>query len=127
MDIVASFPRRRFAAFLWLIAVVIACFTSTAQAETLRKRYTLPYDRTTRRASSVAAASESRKRLVRDFLATKFSAEITNRFAEDIDIALDPPDDFLTSFNVVSEKVSDDETQVTLTVEGQFDFAAIVS
>jgi hypothetical protein len=107
--------------------LLLACFSSTAQAETLRKRYTLPYDRTTRRASSVAAASESRKRLVRDFLATKFSPEITNRFAEDIDVALEPPDEFLTSFNVVSEKVNDDETQVTLTVEGEFDFASIVS
>ena len=42
-------------------------------------------------------------------------------------MALDPPDNFLTSFNVVSEKVNDDETQVTLTVEGEFDFASIVS
>ena len=127
MNTVVSFSRRHFAAAICLITVVIACFSSTAQAETLRKRYTLPYDRTTRRASSVAAASESRKRLVRDFLGTKFSPEIINRFAEDIDVALDPPDEFLTSFNVVSEKVNDDETQVTLTVEGEFDFASIVS
>ena len=113
---------------VWLITLLLlVCFSSATQAETLRKRYTLPYDRTTRRASSVAAASESRKRLVRDFLATKFSPEITNRFAEDIDIALTPPDQFLTSFNVVSEQVNDAETQVTLTVEGEFDFASIVS
>lgn len=75
----------------------------------------------------MAAANQARKRLLRDFLSTKFSPEIISNLAEDIDVALDPPDQFLTSFAVVSEKVNEDETQVTLTVEGDFDLAEMVS
>src|SRR5262245_33530988 len=101
--------------------------TSSSQAETLRKRYTFPYDRATRKASSMIAAKQARKKLLRDFLAAKFSPDIINQLSEDIDVALDPPDQFLTSFNVVSEKVNDDETQVILTVEGDFDLAEMIS
>src|ERR1041384_8094099 len=86
-----------------------------ARAETLRKRYTFSYDRATRKASSMIAAKQARKQFLRDFLAEKFSPEITSKFAEDIDVALDPPDQFITSFEVVSEKINDAETQVTLT------------
>ncbi len=109
------------------VLALIACSGITAHAETLRKRYTFPYDRTTRKASSTVAANQARKRLLQDFLAAKFSPEIINNLAEDIDVALDPPEDYLTSFNVVSERVNDEETQVTVTVEGEFDFAEMVS
>jgi hypothetical protein len=99
---------------------------SLASAETMRKRYVFPYDRTTRKASSMVAASQARKRFLKDFLADRFAPEIT-KFAEDIDVALDPPDQYLTSFNVISERVSDDESQVTLTVEGDVDMAMMVA
>lgn len=97
------------------------------QAETMRKRYTFPYDRATRKASSMVAAKQARKKFLRDFLAEKFSPEITNRFAEDIDIALDPPDQYLASFNVVSERINEDETQVILTVEGSVDLSEMIT
>jgi hypothetical protein len=99
----------------------------TIQAETMRKRYPFSYDRATRKASSMIAAKKARKQFLIDFLATKFSPEITGKFAEDIDIALDPPDQFLTSFEVISEKLNETETQVVLTVEGDVDFAAMIS
>ena len=105
----------------------VACASAEARAETMRKRYTFPYDRATRKASSMVAAKRARKQFLRDFLAAKFSPEITGKLAEDIDTALDPPDQYLNSFNVVTERVNDDETQVTLTVEGDVDLAAIVS
>jgi hypothetical protein len=107
--------------------VLIAGSGLTTHAETLRKRYSFPYDRTTRKASSTVATNQARKRLLQDFLAAKFSPDIINNLAEDIDVALDPPEDFLTSFNIVSERVNPEETQVTLTVEGEFDFAEMVS
>jgi hypothetical protein len=110
-----------------LLLVVIACCTTSTPAETLKKRYTFDYDRTTRRASSEVAASKARKKLLLDFLAAKFAPEIINNLAEDIDVALDPPDQYLTSFNIVSERVNEAETQVTLTVEGDVDFAEMVS
>jgi len=109
-----------------LSGLVLLCGASFARAETMRKRYAFPYDRATRKASSLKAASEARKRFLKDFLADKFSPEIT-KFADDIDIALDPPDQYLTGFNVISERVNDDETQVTLTVEGDVDMALMVS
>jgi hypothetical protein len=106
---------------------IVSSLTGTAQAETMRKRYTFSYDRATRKASSMIAAKQARKQFLLDFLGAKFSPEITSKFAEDIDIALDPPDQFITSFEVVSEKLNDTETQVTLTVEGDVDFAAMIS
>lgn len=106
---------------------LLAAFALTTSAETLRKRYTFPYDRATRKASSMVAAKNARKQFLRDFLAEKFSPEITSKFSEDIDIALDPPDQYITAFEVVSERLNADETQVTLTVEGDVDFAAMIS
>jgi len=107
--------------------LLITCASAGARADTLRKRYTFTYDRATRKASSMIAAKRARKQFLRDFLAAKFSPEITGKLAEEIDTALDPPDQYLNSFNVVSERVNDDETQVTLTVEGDVDLAAMVS
>jgi hypothetical protein len=113
---------------LWIALTILLVATLVdARAETLRKRYTFPYNRATRKASSMVAAKSARKQLLRDFLAEKFSPEITGRLAEEIDIALDPPDQFLSSFNVVSERPSEDETQVTLTVEGDVDLPVMIS
>jgi hypothetical protein len=109
------------------LLLMVSSLSNQAQADTLRKRYTFPYDRATRKASSMIAAKQARKQFLLDFLGAKFSPEITSKFAEDIDIALDPPDQFITSFEVVSEKLNDTETQVTLTVEGDVDFAAMIS
>src|SRR5438552_1126604 len=90
--------------------LVLLSLGVTTQAETLRKRYTFSYDRATRKASSMIAAKQARKQFLRDFLAAKFSPEITSKFTEDIDIALDPPDQYITAFEVVSEKINDAET-----------------
>jgi hypothetical protein len=125
----ARFSTKRFFKILPISAfLIIVLFASAnSQAETLRKRYTFSYDRATRKASSMIAAKQARKQFLVDFLAAKFSPDITSRFAEDIDIALDPPDQFLTAFEVISEKLNEAETQVTLTVEGDVDFAAMIS
>jgi hypothetical protein len=114
---------------LLLIATtfVLVSFSVTTQAETMRKRYTFAYNRATRKASSMVAATKARKQFLRDFLAEKFSPEITARYPEDIDIALDPPDEYLTSFTIVSERTNEDESQVILTVEGDVDLALMVS
>ena len=113
---------------LSLALFVLAGFcVNSVQAETLRKRYTFDYDRTTRRASSIAAAAKARKKLLLDFLSAKFAPEIVTSFAEDIDIALDPPDQFLSTFNVVSERLNEDESKVTITVEGEFDFPEMIT
>lgn len=109
------------------VLLLVAGFSTGTHADTLRKRYVFDYDRTTRKASSMAAASKARLRLLEDFLAARFAPEIVNNLKDDIDVALDPPENFLTSFEVVSEKVNEAETQVTLTVEGDVDFAEMVS
>ena len=111
---------------LALLLILLSC-TVISRADTLRKRYTFTYDRATRRASSLVAAKEARKRLIRDFIAAKFAPEISNRFAEEIDIALDPADQYLTSFEVVSEKLNEDETQLTITVQAELDLVEIVN
>ena len=110
-----------------LLLLLLGAFALPASADTVRKRYTFPYDRATRKASSMVAAKNARKQFLRDVLAEKFSPEITSKFAEDIDIALDPPDQYITTFTVISERTNADETQVTLTVEGDVDFAAMIS
>jgi hypothetical protein len=114
--------------FVCVFLLFLASFcVSPVKAETLRKRYTFDYEKTTRRASSIAAAAKARKKLLLDFLSAKFAPEIINNLAEDIDIALDPPDEFLSTFNVVSERLNEDETKVTLTVEGEFNFAEMIN
>lgn len=118
---------KRIPVLLIAAVLLLISFSSTTEAETLRRRYTFSYNRATRKASSMVAATKARKQLLRDFLAEKFSPEITSRYPEDIDIALDPPDQYLTSFNVISERTNDDETQVTLTVEGDVDLAMMIS
>ena len=118
---------RRIPVLLIATLLLLISFSATTEAETLRRRYTFAYNRATRKASSMVAATKARKQLLRDFLAEKFSPEITSRYPEDIDIALDPPDQYLTSFNVISERMNDDETQVTLTVEGDVDMALMIS
>jgi len=113
---------------LCAITLLLASFyAGSVQAETLRKRYTFDYDRTTRRASSIAAAAKARKKLLLDFLSAKFAPEIIDNLAEDIDIALDPAEDFLSAFNVVSERLNEDETKVTITVEGEFKFPEMIN
>jgi uncharacterized membrane protein YgcG len=81
----------------------------------------------TRRASLLKAQGPARQSFLREYLAEKFSPEIINQYAEDIDIALDPPEDYLLKFEVVSEKPNADETQVTLTIEGEVDTAPLVA
>jgi hypothetical protein len=113
---------------LCAIPLLLASFyAGSVQAETLRKRYTFDYDRTTRRASSIAAAAKARKKLLLDFLSAKFAPEIIDNLAEDIDIALDPAEDFLSTFNVVSERLNEDESKVTITVEGEFKFPEMIN
>jgi hypothetical protein len=114
--------------FLGVALLVLAGFcVNPVQAETLKKRYIFDYDKTTRRASSIAAAAKARKKLLLDFLSAKFAPEIISNLSEDIDVALDPPDQFLSTFNVVSERLNEDETKVTLTVEGEFDFPEMIN
>ncbi|HJT29970.1 MAG TPA: hypothetical protein VJ784_21315 [Pyrinomonadaceae bacterium] len=113
---------------LCAIPLLLASFyAGSVQAETLRKRYTFDYDRTTRRASSIAAAAKARKKLLLDFLSAKFAPEIIDNLAEDIDIALDPAEDFLSAFNVVSERLNEDESKITITVEGEFKFPEMIN
>src|SRR5262249_56999295 len=112
---------RRFALFV-MSGIVMLGAGSLGRAETMRKRYAFPYDRATRKASSMVAASQARKRFLKDFLADKFAPEIT-KFAEDIDIALDPPHRYLPTFSVISERVNEDARQVSLTVDGDGDVA----
>ncbi|MEW6729897.1 MAG: hypothetical protein AB1489_01045 [Acidobacteriota bacterium] len=100
---------------------------SEGQAETVRKRYRFPYDRATRSASELRAKSFARKKFLREFLAEKFSKDIVDNLAEDIDIALDPPEDYLVSFEVVSSRINDEETEVTVTVEGEVDLPGMIT
>src|SRR5437762_863799 len=103
-----------------LIALLLV--NNVAQAEVLRERYTFEFNRATRRASEQRAQILARKQFLRDFLGKKFSKEIVDNLAEDIDIALDPPDSYLLSFDLVgTPKINENETQITITVEGNVD------
>jgi hypothetical protein len=106
---------------------LLAAVSAAAHAEVKRKRYTFDLNPKTRRASLLKAQSQARQAFLREYLAEKFSPDIVNQYAEDIDIALDPPEEYLSKFEVVSEKTNADETQVTLTVEGEVDTAPMVA
>ncbi|MCS6886024.1 MAG: hypothetical protein RMM17_12300 [Acidobacteriota bacterium] len=98
---------------------MLSLVSSVAIAETMRKRYTFSYDRATRRASEKKAEAFAKKKFLSDFLAEKFSREIVDNLAEEIDVALEPAEDYLTDFKIVgTPRLNDDETQITVTVEG---------
>jgi hypothetical protein len=100
---------------------------NAAWAETLKKRYTFDYNAATRTASEAKAKAKARRQFLADFLEAKFSKNIIDSLREEIDVALDPPDDFLTGFEIKTSKLNDDETKITLTVEGEVDLPAMVS
>src|ERR1044071_10416600 len=107
--------------FLPLLAslIILLLLSASGQAETLRKRYTFDINPATRRASLQRAELLGKKQFLHDFLATKFSKEIVDNLSEDIDIALDPSDDYLLNWQVVSTK--DEGDKVVITVEGDVD------
>lgn len=109
------------------VAALLIAVGLTAQAEIKRKRYTFDLDARKRQASLVQARTLAKRNFIRDYLGEKFAPNIVNNLAEDIDIALDPPDDYLLKFDVVTERESDDRTQVTLTVEGTVDLSGMIS
>lgn len=107
-----------------LLAILL--IVSSAPAETLRKRYTFELNPATRRASEARALASAKKMFLRDFLSTKFSPEIVNNLAEEIDIALDPADEYLMDeLKVVSTK--DEGDKLVMTVEGDVNLPAMVS
>jgi hypothetical protein len=111
-----------------LVAVaLLASVALSAQAEVKRKRYTFDLNPKIRQASLLKAKTLAEQAFLRDFLNQMFSPQIVQQYAEDIDIALTPPDRFLTRFEVVSEDTESRPGQVVLTVEGEVDLAAMVA
>lgn len=115
--------------FFWLLNLLLVVgllsLATNTQAETLRKRYTYDFNPATRRASEQKAERLARAQFVHDFLGAKFSKEIVDNLGEELDIALDPIDSYLLSFQVVSSK--DDGEKIVLTVEGDVDLAGMVT
>jgi|GEM_PF-865884 len=112
---------------LTLVAIVVLLLCPLAFSETFRKRYVFDYSSASRRASSMRAQAAARKMLLRDFLQEKFSKEIVENLKEEIETALDPADNYLSDFKVVSERPNEAETQVTLTVEAEVDLPGMIS
>lgn len=109
------------------VLALIASVGLVAQAEVKRKRYTFEVNPKFRRAALQKATTDAKKAFIRDYLSEKFAPNIIDQYAEDIDIALDPPDDYLLSFEVVSSKESEDGATITLTVEGQIATAEMIA
>lgn len=113
--------------FLFAIFLLLSVVSSIS-AETMRKRYTFDYDRATRKASEKRAEAFAKKKFLADFLSEKFSKEIVDNLSEEIDIALDPAEDYISSFKIVgTPRLNDDETQITITVEGEVELPKMVS
>lgn len=109
-------------------AFLLLSIATGASAETMRKRYTFDYDRATRKASEKRAEAFAKKKFLADFLAEKFSREIVDNLSEEIDIALDPAEDYINTFKIVgTPRLNDDETQITVTVEGEVELPKMVS
>ena len=106
---------------------ILSLLIVPASAEVKRKRYTFDLNPKIRQASINKAKVQAKSAFLRDYLAGKFSPEIVDRYAEDIDIALTPPDRFLTRFDVIAEDEDSKPGQVVLTVEGEVDLAAMVA
>jgi len=110
------------------LALVMSVLALCCQAETLKKRYTFEYKGgSSRRASEARAQAGAQRKFLADFVAEKLSREIVNSLGEEIDVALDPPEDYLRNFEVKNTRVNPEETQITMTVEGDVDLPAMVS
>lgn len=111
-----------------LMVTVFLVFGCLAQAETLKKRYT--FDRKpgeARRIFENSAATRAKQQFLADFLIQKFSKDIVENLKEEIDIALDPPDEYVVDFQIKTSKMSEDESKITLTVEGDINLPAMVT
>jgi hypothetical protein len=113
---------------LLLGLVALLCFSTGARAETFRKSYTFDYNRATRKASETRAEGLARKRFLLDFMSTKFSKEIVTNLEEEILTALEPAEDYLLDFERKgTPKLNDDETKITIVVEGNVDLPGMIS
>jgi hypothetical protein len=65
-----------------------------------------------------------RKRFLDDFLQKRLSPKLSG---DRVDIALDPADAYLISFTIVAAALNSSQTEVTITVEGEVDTAALVA
>jgi hypothetical protein len=108
-------------------AALLAALALPAAAETKRKRYTFELNPKTRQSSLMKAKTLAKKAFLRDFLNQMFAPQIVQQYAEDIDIALTPPDRFLTAFEVIAEDTESEPGSVVMTVEGTVDLASMVS
>ena len=98
-----------------------------AQAEVMRDRYVFAYDASTRTPSAAELRRLVRKRFLAEFLRKRLSPKITSETGDRVDIALDPPEDYLISFKEVAAALNSDRTEITITVEGEVDTAALVA
>lgn len=110
-----------------LAIAILACVAISVEAEVKRKRYSFELNPRLRGSSLQKARNQAKLAFLRDYLGSKFSPEIVNRYAEDIDIALTPPDRFLTKFEIIAEDEDSRPGEVVLTVEGQVDLASMVN
>lgn len=114
--------------YLGLLLIVVSAMALCCQAETIKKRYTFDYKGgASRKASEARAQAGAQKRFLADFVAEKLSQGIVDSLGAQVDIALDPPDEFLRKFDVTNTRINPEETQITLTVEGDVDVPAMVA
>lgn len=96
------------------------------QADTVSKKYRISYNRSTDTPSLEDAESEAKKLLIQDDLKEKFSPEIMAQLKEKIASAIDTPDRFLISYDLLGESLNRDETQRILEIEGEVDTASVI-
>lgn len=117
----------RLCAFVIAILFLLAFHCLPVQAETQRERYVFAYDPSTQTPTTDELRRLARKKFIEDFLRKRLSPKIVSEAGDRVEIALDPPEDYLTSFKFVSASLNSDRTQVTMTVEGEVDMASLVA
>lgn len=117
----------RLCSFVMAILFLLALHCLPVQAETQREKYVFAYDPSTSTPTTDELRRLARKKFIEDFLRKRLSPKIVSEAGDRVDIALDPPEDYLTSFKFVSASLNSDRTQVTMTVEGEVDMASLVA
>lgn len=109
------------------ILFMLALHCLPASAEILRERYSFPYDASTGTPTADELRRLVKKKFLEDFLRKHLSPKLVGEARDRVDIALDPPEDYLTSFRLVSPSLNSARTEVTMIAEGEVDTAGLVA
>jgi hypothetical protein len=108
------------------VMLLLLAISSVGHADVVTKQYRIKYDRATGAPSLDEAEIKAKRLLVEDELKKRLSPKLITEFSEKLAVVLNSPDEFISSFEIISEDFNRDQTERLLTVEGEVDIALVI-